>query len=90
MKPEPIVPAALVEKCGPNTAGTETDRGTGEREPHARSETADELERIRDCVETDFVTSLESVRGPLATELMQARMDRRALLDLIDKGAGRG
>jgi hypothetical protein len=29
MKPEPIVPAALVEKCGPNTAGTETDRGTG-------------------------------------------------------------
>jgi hypothetical protein len=42
MKPEPIVPAALVEKCGPNTAGTETDRGTGVSEAQKAAQAGDQ------------------------------------------------
>jgi hypothetical protein len=53
--------------------------------------TDQELDQIHERAESDFVTDPGSVSGDLAKELMQARLDRRALLDHIDQmGAGRG
>jgi hypothetical protein len=43
-----------------------------------------ELAAIRERVERDFVTDPGSVSGELAAELMQARLDRRALLSNFD------
>jgi hypothetical protein len=43
-----------------------------------------ELAAIRDRVDRDFVTDPASVSGELAAELMQARIDRRALLANFD------
>jgi hypothetical protein len=43
------------------------------------------LAAIRDRDETDFVTAVESCASGLAKDLMQARLDRRALLDYIDQ-----
>lgn len=46
------------------------------------------LAAIRDRDETDFVTDVESCASDLAKDLMQARLDRRALLDYIDRIGG--
>jgi len=44
-----------------------------------------DLAAIRGRDETDFVTDVESCASDLAQDLMQARLDRRALLDYIDR-----
>lgn len=43
------------------------------------------LAAIRERAEADYVTDPNTVTSDLAKDLMQARIDRQALLDLIDR-----
>jgi hypothetical protein len=45
----------------------------------------DDMDAIRDRTEADFVTAPDTVTGPLAVELMQARTDRAVLLVELDR-----
>lgn len=54
----------------------------------ADTTTPAELAAIRERDETDWVTDVENIVPGLAQDLMQARLDRRALLTELDRIGG--